>query len=271
MIQSSEHITCLAAWQSRSWDMRGKRNTGWNSMWSCAIPAANFLMLIYGYNHNKHPARPARACTPGTRWKESLVQTQISHTHQLEAALMPKCRVWLATAKMAPRLLLANHKVISALPEQTVVSVFVPKWLNPCVPCFKADISFQTDLATALCFSPFSCGAQFRTIYWKIKSTLPDKNEASDSFVVSFGSQPAAFSSHRQGRQWCLAGVLIYVCRSDVNLGFTTVEHKNGFLAGLRWFMVSQVCSYNMHSFILINLTIFTTGLNSISYWSPAI
>lgn len=153
MIQSSEHITCLAAWQSRSWDMRGKRNTGWNSMWSCAIPAANFLLLIYGYSHNKHRARPARACTPGTRWKESLVQTQISHTHRLEVALMPKCRVWLATAKMAPRLLLANHKVISALPEQTVVSVFVPKWLNPCVPCFKVDISFQTDWAAALCFS----------------------------------------------------------------------------------------------------------------------
>lgn len=102
MIQSSEHITCLAAWQSHSWDMRGKRNMGWNSMWSCTIPAADFLMLIYGHIHYKHRSRPARTCSPGTRWKESLVQIQISHTRRLEVALIPKCRVWLATAKVAP-------------------------------------------------------------------------------------------------------------------------------------------------------------------------
>lgn len=91
------------------------------------LPAANFLMLIYGHIHYKHQARPARACSPGTRWKELLVQTQIFHTRRLEAALMLKCRVWLATAKVAPRLLLSNHKVISALPGQTIVPVFPPK------------------------------------------------------------------------------------------------------------------------------------------------
>lgn len=182
-------------------------------------------MLIYGHIHYKRRARPARACSPGTRWKESLVQAQIYRTRRLETALMPKCRVRLATAKVAPRLLLANHKVISALPEQTIVPVFPPKWLNPCDASAKVDISFQTDLQFHF-FHPVSRGTQIRTSHWKIKSALQDKNEVSHSFLVSFGPKPAAFSSHQQGRQRCHAGVLIYVCRSDVNLSFNTVGHK---------------------------------------------
>lgn len=102
----------------------GKRNTGGNSMWSCTIPAVSFLMIIYGYIHYKHRAGPAQACSAGARWKEPLVQTQIPHTQRREAARTPKRRVRLAAAKVAPRLLICNHKVISVLPDTNNCSWF---------------------------------------------------------------------------------------------------------------------------------------------------
>lgn len=125
MIQSSEHITCLAAWQSRGWDMRGE-SMSCNSMRSCT--AASVLMIIHGYIHYKHRAKPVHACSRGPRWKESVARTQISYARRLETALMPRCHIWLATTKVAPWRLISNHKVISVTPDTNNCSSF--SWLN---------------------------------------------------------------------------------------------------------------------------------------------
>lgn len=129
MIQSSERITCLAAWQSRSWDMKGReeRNTSWNSMWGCTITAASFLMIIYGYIHYKHQAKPFHVCSRAMGCKEPVVHIQISRARRLETAVMPKCHIWLATKKVAPWLLICNHKVISVLPDINNCSCVSPK------------------------------------------------------------------------------------------------------------------------------------------------
>lgn len=102
----------------------GERNTSWNSMRSCTITAASILMIIYGYIHYKHRAKPVHACSRGTRWKEPVVQIQISYARRLETALMPKCHISLATTKVAPWLLISNHKVISVLPDTNNCSCF---------------------------------------------------------------------------------------------------------------------------------------------------
>lgn len=95
---------------------REKGNMIWNSMrrgWSCTITAARSLMIIYGYNYYKHQAKPVSACSRGTRWKEPVVQIQISYAHWLERALMPKCHILLVTTEVAPWLLISTPKVIS--------------------------------------------------------------------------------------------------------------------------------------------------------------
>lgn len=158
-------------------------------------------MLIYGHIHYKHRARAARARLLGTRWKESLVQTQISHTRRLKAARMPKCRVWLATAKLASRLLLTDRKFLwRCQDKRSLLFLLLNDKILVLPPSRQTFPSSRTGriiifvpLAVALKLEPFIEKSNTN------KLALLDKNKVSHSFLVSFEPQPAAFSSHQQG------------------------------------------------------------------------
>lgn len=83
-------------------------------------------------------------------------------------------------------------------------------------PCFKADISFQTALTVALCF--FSLLAVALNLEPFIeKSNQPFQTKMRGVTLLWSVLDPNLLLSHLIGRV-VNAGVLTYVCRSDVNL-----------------------------------------------------
>ena len=93
-----------------------RENVRWKSMWGgwrCTITAVSAGMIIYGYIHYEHRAKPVPIWSQGAGWKEPLVQIQISYAPWLQAALIPKCHILLAATEVALWLLISPPKVIS--------------------------------------------------------------------------------------------------------------------------------------------------------------
>lgn len=121
MIQSSERITCLAAWQSRSWDMwRGeeremKLNAKWVTPYDISRRDDNLWI---------HPLyAPGPTCS-WSSWKEPVVHMHISYACWLETARLSKRHIQLETTKEPRGFLSTPPRLSQHRQAQTTVSSF---------------------------------------------------------------------------------------------------------------------------------------------------